>query len=435
MAERPSNGEILTYIYLFILLRYFLWSDNYFDMQFIVSTILIGLMMWIYRSVDNKEYTEETKQIIKFLAHMMFISLVFSLLCDVISIIYGIIFYFGFVNTMVIGNIIVMSAMAGLVDIFKDKISKYLSRTHIGNWLMDMMNYYYNTYIVSKKIYETIILIFKYVLVNYVWYAIKFIFNKFVSINSEFSANNNSELVKKKLNNKCNGTKDYFFNQIMQPYIVSSLTSTINSNAFSLDTSSQIDENLIIPKMSYKNNLTNQNMDMSFLEKTKIEETNDLDDLDDLDDLEEDIDLLEQTKNNVPKIEITPTPISASTTEIKPNIQTPTFKQLTTEEKKALLRKKLAEKKAARTMGSSNRNRTTQRMAQPNANVNSNANANAAEMMKNPFMGKMMETILQGDNLEKLMKTMPQNQQMPPISQSDMSKVKHFIREMNKQAE
>ena len=183
----------------------------------------------------------------------------------------------------------------------------------------------------------------------------------------------------------------------------------MNDDSFStMDDSDDIITNDL---KSYKNNPLYTNMNMNFLSNTNI--TNQ----DNLDDLDEEVDL-----TNVPEI---PKSQIDDAEKMEKEKESPQIhfepKVMTAEERKAALRRKLAEKKTARTGGRSAPQMKTQMQANQMQNQMQN-------LMNMPGMNEMMETMLKGDNLEKIMKQMPMNG-MPNV---DPEQMKFFFQTMNK---
>ena len=266
--DELSNIAAVTLLYFFIFVKFLLFSDSYYDLQFWISTFLMAILFWLNK--NSEKYTKEVKDFGKFLGHSMFISICFSLICNLFSMIYNFIFYFGFVNTIIIVNIVSMILMSGLVNLFKEQIYKKMSKSIIGSKLLSAMNYYYNTFIVSKKIYEKIGSFIKYLVINYVWVYTKKIINKFLKINSELADNSQSETVKNKFDNKCSNAKNYFIEQVIQPYFIKSFQDALENDPFSVVNLVDNDGSIQISNVPYKNNLPNKNINMSFLSNTNI---------------------------------------------------------------------------------------------------------------------------------------------------------------------
>lgn len=425
MEQELSNKTTILLVYIFIFTKYLFFSNSFFDVQFLISTMLVVLLTWM--NIVSDKLSNEAKNIGKFLGHSMFLSICFSLVCGFISIIYNIIFYFGFVNTIIIGNIVCMMLMSGLVKLFKEEILLYLTKFTIGNKILDLMNYYYNTYIISKKLYEKTLEFIGYIFKKYIWEYSKIVFRKFMKINNELCDNDQSILVKKKLDNKCSNTKNYVIEQIVQPYFIESFQNALTNNPFLL-----LNQN---NKNQYKNSLVNQNINMNFLKNNKIESQDDINDnnVDDLDvepDLSnvlkvsskqiEEAEKLDENKSEIPSLSTSSDdslmPNKDSENSNSSNMST-TPKLSTPEERKEAYRKAMARKKASRNTGSRNQNSMQQNMA---------------NIMNIPGMNKMMDTMLQGNNLEKLMKQIPPGTMGGSAPAVSVDQMKQLIGAMNK---
>ncbi|XWV25310.1 hypothetical protein QJ856_gp0460 [Tupanvirus deep ocean] len=394
MFQELSSMTTIFLMYFFIFVKNLLFSYNFFDMQFFASTLLVILLSII--NFCPERLTNETRDIGKFLGHAMFISVCFSLISGLVLMIYNVIFYFGFVNTIISLNMVFMFLMSSMVQMCKEQINDKLSKSNIGNKILNLINYYYNTYVVSKKLGNKLGDFVKLIMMNYVWVYCKIVFNKFLKINNELSENSQSQIVKTKLDNKYSDAKKYFSEEVIQPFFIKSFQSALENNPFAVINGNDKDN-----QNHYKNTLSNQNINMSFLANTKFNENDNIDDLDD------DLDM-----SNVPEV-----PKEQIEQAEKLEKEQENTKVLTAEEKRAALKKKMAEKRANR--------------GGPNRNQKSMQN-NMANLMNMPGMNEMMETMLKGDNLEKLMKQMPKDKvgmQMPTV---DAEQMKQLIRAMNK---
>jgi len=357
--------------------------------------------------------SDKLKDIGKFLGHTMFISVCFSVVSGFISLIYNIVFVYGFVNTIVAVYFLSTFLMSSIINMFARQLIESISQSNIGSKFLDLLNYYYNTYIVSKKIYERVKIFLKKIARNYVLFYCKIIMNKFIKINNELSDNQQSKLIKSKIDNKCSSTKNYIIEQIVQPYFIRSFQAALEKDVFEMPfnpnmglyTNNKIDTKIVKPiGNQYKTTLPSNNIDMNFLGNNKIID----DSMDDLDDNDTDLDnSLKVSEEQIKDAEKLDNELNRELSEKS--------KELTPEEKKNALRKKVAEKKAARTAGRGQQ-----------------AKQNMSNIMAMPGMNEMFETMLQGDNLEKIMKQMPQNNvsmQMPNI---DANQMKQIMRSINK---
>jgi len=411
MANELSNTVTIFLLYLFIFLKYVFFSEYLFDIQFFVSNLLMLLLTLMNLLADR--LSDKLKDIGKFLGHTMFISVCFSVVSGFISLIYNIVFVYGFVNTIVAVYFLSTFLMSSIINMFARQLIESISQSNIGSKFLDLLNYYYNTYIVSKKIYERVKIFLKKIARNYVLFYCKIIMNKFIKINNELSDNQQSKLIKSKIDNKCSSTKNYIIEQIVQPYFIRSFQAALEKDVFEMPfnpnmglyTNNKIDTKIVKPiGNQYKTTLPSNNIDMNFLGNNKIID----DSMDDLDDNDTDLDnSLKVSEEQIKDAEKLDNELNRELSEKS--------KELTPEEKKNALRKKVAEKKAARTAGRGQQ-----------------AKQNMSNIMAMPGMNEMFETMLQGDNLEKIMKQMPQNNvsmQMPNI---DANQMKQIMRSINK---
>lgn len=206
--------------------------------------------------------------------------------------------------------------------------------------------------------------ILKYVGKNYVWVWTVWSFWKLVDVNNCLCTNTRSQVAIKKFWERYSNSKNYIMDHIMKSYFMVPPPSMLQLDGINKNT----------------------------LLDTYIMNTSDpvIDAIDDLED--EDL-------GNVPV----------------PEVNMEEMKKEAMLNRKKELRKKLAEKKAARTTGPRMK---TQRM---NATAMSN-------MFNMPGMKEVTDMLLQGNNLEALMKQMPEEQMgmgmgMPPPDPSQMKQV------------
>ena len=401
MPQEISNISAVLLLYIFIFFKYLFYAVSYFNIQFIMATIMISLLSWI--NITHDSIPEESKQTAKFIGHTMFISVCFSLLNEMLLFVYSKIFYYGFANTIILFYMGSLIAMSKLATIFKDKITFYFSKSHLGNFILISLNYYYNTYIIAKKYNQKIIKLFKYYFNNYVWTYVGIIAKKFLKINVELSDNQEFNIVKKKFNQQCSNIKQIVIERAVQPYFIKTLQESLLRDPFDQTQNNATHLNLT----SYKNSLNNNNIDMSFLSNTNLEDNND--DLDDLDDVDlsdvpdapanQELDEDNEQEQTVPQKNVSKNPAKGSNKKIAPE-------KMTRQERRAMLRKKIKNKQMER-----------------------GGNKNAKQTMKAPGMQKMMETMLKGDNLEKIMKDFPMPNQGTGQS-LDANKMKKIIQSL-----
>ena len=396
-------------LHIFIFLKLiFLYSGTSifeFNIQFILSNLLIIILTWL--NIYEDTITEETREILKFFSHSAFISICISLVCNFIVFFYDFIFYFGFVNTLIMVNIVSMFLMSGLVQKIKSIISVFISKfDRINGFLTTVTSYCEKHNIVTNT--ATIIKENgKYFLTNYVWEFIKILFNNFLLINNELSANQQSRIVKNGLTDKYNNSLSYISDKHIKPYAIKSLQNKfMNDNPLQFLSSVKTSgEN------QYKNNVTNQNITMNFLKNTTLSNNNDLDDLD------EDIDL-----SNVPDVsEIQIAEAELLDKEINNNTKKePTIspENLATA-RKAALSKKIAEKKNARNRG--DRNKKMQQGVENLQNM--------------PGMDQLMESMMKDENFGKFMKNMQTGKINKKSGLPDVEQMKKFLQSLEKPAQ
>jgi hypothetical protein len=221
---------IFLYIYLFLKYIYIYILSNSITIQFLALSFLMIFLTFINLYYDR--LSNKMQDICKFSGHVMFISVLLSLLYYIFSLLCGIIFYFGFINTIIFLNIAGMLLVSGLVNSFKCEFIDCLSKSNVGRKILELMNYYYNTYIISKKIYEKSISLTNHIFKKYILAYTKIIFDKFKNINDYLSNNEQSRMIKNKIKEQCLITKDYFMEQILQPYLLRSFQNALEKDPF-----------------------------------------------------------------------------------------------------------------------------------------------------------------------------------------------------------
>ncbi len=401
-----AHGNTILTIYLLILIKYIWISDSYFDVQFVMSTLFMIIINWI--KINGDRLTDEIKDVGKFLGHIMFISVCFSIICGVVSFIYSILFYFGFSNTVIFFKIICVFLMSGLLPMYTKQLNEKLSKSNIGTKILQCINYYYNTYVVSKKIYERVINYGKHLLKNYVWVYCKIFFNKFMKINAELSDNKQSLIVKSKLNDKYTDAKNYINDQVIQPIVVNSVQNILNTDHFAgMNLNFSLEQS---PKQ-YKSVSSNRSMNMSSLVNKKTIDN------DNLDDLDEDVDL-----SNVPEVSEEQIEKAENLDRFLTAQQIDTPKIKTSEDNRATLKKKMAEKKAMRTLGN--------KQALKN-NISNMMNMPAMkDFLDMPGMKEMMSSLTEGNNIDKILKQAPNDKSPQSLIEGDH--IKKLLQEFSK---
>ena len=174
-----------------------------------------------------------------------------------------------------------------------------------------------------------------------------------------------------------------------------------------------------ISSNTYKNIPTSNNNDMSFLNNTTFTEDDIIDD--DLDDCLNDCldDCLDEIEKKFEKSDGADK-LSSTIPTNKPLIVTENTR--TSEETRLAYKKKLNEKTLTRT----GRNRNTQQM-------NNRNNYKQVNQPSATEINKLMETIMQGNNLETLMKEFPLDQSgQPDMNNMNPAKLKQMMNSMTK---
>jgi len=337
------------------------------------------------------------QDIMKFIGHIIFISLCISLGSWLVSLVYGSLFYFGFVNTIVGINIIGMLSMSGIMRLFSSKIYAFLSGSYIGNKLLNLFNNYYNIYVGLKR-YMVRICNYFVKWLRKLWVYTKLLFGRFRNIHGNLAGNTKSISVRNTMYSKYNTAQSYLFFKMFNPSSLNLFTNILNTDPFHPKRDTLSDQ--------YKNPKSNQGINMNFLTNTQLNETNDDDDLDDnLDDTETIIHTEQE-------------PEQEKIVEEKPVEPIELDKPLTKAEKRAALKRKIAEKRANRTGVTARNAKQMQQNMEKFSNI--------------PDMNDMMKTMMQGDNLEKIMKQVSLDKLGMSIPNMTPAQIQQLAKEMKK---
>lgn len=255
--DSKTNSVCLSYL---LLLTKYALQDSFLNFPFIASSLfmlLYSLILTTHISPDN----------LKFIAHSLFASIVIIFFCDLVALVYNILFYFGFVNTIIFVKFIIILFGSEIPDNIASKLSEYRLFRYITQKVINLcsklveMFYRYNVHI--------------YVL-NYLWNFTKYLFGKLTAIHYQLSDNSRTRLVQNKLIAKYGEMSSHVMSFATQSYV-----NTMFSN-------------------QEKN--PSSNISMSFLSNTKVEEIDD-----DLDD--------EPTETVAHVVEPTPEPVEMSKDE------------------------------------------------------------------------------------------------------------------------
>jgi hypothetical protein len=466
-----SNMITIGILYAFIALKSFFFGFDPWNFQLLSVTYLMCFVTAF--DILLTKLSPEVMDIFKFIAHFIFVTLIFSIISNIISFMYGTVFYLGFINTIAICLFI----SSGVIGLIKTQLITVLSTSNTGRMILDMVNYCYNLFLLAFNYVYGFILTGKTFLNDLTPYF-GVIFNRFYEVHTDLKDNSGSRMIKNKLDDKYSQAKSQFIQKVVQPYFFKSFTSTLNSNLFnqtptnssvkftysqeiplnnsSLNISKEQSEDfknlfkefnkvLVDTKQLDKDKIKSSSMtakqvmnslgpyedvspediNMNFLTNTAINEDDTLDD-----DLDADIDSIDIPVNNdLISQEVNTESTTESTTEVpekpvktvskvtsKPAPKTAP-KQLSAKDKKKLLRQKIAAKKNQRNGG-----------IVPGGNPSKKDMANILNM---PGMEQMVQTMMQGDNLQKLLSEIPPEKigfdQMPQIDQNQMKQIMQGI--------
>lgn len=395
-------------MYIFIFVKYLCSTSIYlFNVQLILATSLV-LSVFLFGTNDDinngnpngnsngNTNNTNTSSLGNFYSHIFFISTCLTLISDIVSTI----FYFGFVNTIGIINLLIVIYTSGIADNIVVKLYKSNMNTYTNTYTNQFINTYTNQYYPTVSTYTDIVS-------TYLWDSFKNILSTAKSINTTLSNNNQSNNIKTKLKNYVvekyiiggsldlvpNYQSSLLFEQDFQltpklsPKLIPNLSPKLIPKlsvgniplAPSLVSPFNNSQHIFADQKQYKNILTNKNINMSFLQNTNLEHEDSLDDLDEALDL-----------SNVPIVPekqiLEAENFEKEITDLKA-VPTKTPRLETAAERKAAIRKKLAEKKSARAAG------------RAGGNV---SQKDLKKILNNPAMTNMMEKMMaqNGDSAE-----------------------------------
>jgi hypothetical protein len=340
------------------------------------------------------------------------------------------------------------------------------SKIFLGDKLLQFIDHSVFLFNKIKKLAKFLFIWSQNIVINYVYPYGIIILTKLYRLHNELADNNRSGQVKNKLDNKYVGTKSYVVEKFVQPYVVKSFEDAMRNNPFDAQfneqfnnqfnnqfndlindqindqlndqlsdqlndqLSDQLNDQVEIQNAdSCQDSLSNKGINMSFLSNTTMDDS--ADSLDDDLDVEVENMPMPEPVNPTETTQTNSSTSSASQTTAQP-VKSDTIKDSVKESSKEppvridnreMLRRKLAEKTAGK--------KAMRTGVIPRGNKA--AKKNMATMMNMPGMNEMMETMFQGDNLEKIMKQIPQGglgTKMPPIDPAQMKKVMQAM--MNK---
>nr|URM62341.1 hypothetical protein [Mimivirus sp.] len=97
-------------IYLYILFKYCFMQSSMLNLKFIACSLLTIFVNVI--SIGYNKLSTETIDTMMFLCHMLFVKTLFAIISDFIILMCGILFYFGFAETILFVSLIYISIVS-----------------------------------------------------------------------------------------------------------------------------------------------------------------------------------------------------------------------------------------------------------------------------------------------------------------------------------
>ena len=348
-----------------------IFTFNYFPLvAFILSSIVI---------TNKINMDPNQKNLLIFGGHLSFIYLSATIIFRFIYSVFNIIFYFGFFTTIFVVTMVTIFLSSQIPTIANSVFMELIRYSNYYSQIVSIMNRFYNFFLIVRN-FTKLILYMSYQKIRDFISESKI---TLVDVNRNLSDNKYSELGLIELNNMKAEAMLLTNKYVFQPISQKAIEAMLNKNIF--DSMLNNPNATAMRGVNYKNSLSANRIDMD-LDKVDI----DLLEIDDLDESEKDID------NSVD----TNVPVNSS-----PQAET-------REELRKRLRQNI----------SSKRNQRTGAAAKNIRNQLSNAK------VTNPEFANSMKELTQGNNLEKLLASLPANQ----LNGADPAAMKDFLNKMLK---
>jgi hypothetical protein len=381
MLLQYSSIKNICFLYIAILLRYFCFDSGF--LQFIFGSALVTILVWL--NFCGRHISDEVKDLSKFVGHLLFLYTSITLFFDSVNFVYALIFYFGFINTLIFLAAVYSLFASNFFGVMRAKCYEKLSKYSLGRIILNLINTIYNVFLLWSNLLNRVYKLFEYIIFNVVWNNLIQLLYIFININRDLGDNKQSNNVKNEIYKQFGSAQSLISEKFIMPMLLGNFQNSLSQNDFVMPP---------LSKMQYKNNMTNSDINMSFLAKNKINNN----EVDDLDDLDEPV----ITNRSSESSESVESPKSEKTSETSDSVKTAnlttTTEQTTemkksTDDNKAALRKKLAAQKAARRGGMPTIPNNQRDLQQ-----------NMESLMEVPGMSEMMKLMLKDNNLGNLMK-------------------------------
>lgn len=268
---KDENSITLFILYYIIIIKRIILDIEIIDFQLILLNVLSLFILFV---TINNSISKYVFNICKFIIHIIFIYICFTFIYDIMKLFYSFTFYFGFIKTIIVINIFII--INGFVNLIINKIYINLSKTYLGNKILNMINDYYNVYIAPKKIGYHLCLIFK----NILYYCKQYI-NRLWKLNVELSNNEQSQNIINYLDNKYQNAKMNMIEMFIKPYFIKLMENMLNNDInyykdildnddIYMDDISNIDDDLDMDINNISNDNKNENINIVDEKKKKL---------------------------------------------------------------------------------------------------------------------------------------------------------------------
>lgn len=268
---KDDDSITLFILYYIIFIKRIILDIEIIDFQLILLNVLSLFILFI---TINNSISKYMFNICKFIIHIIFMYICFTFIYDIMKLFYSLIFYFGFIRTIIIINVFLI--VSSFINVIINKIYSNLSKSNLGNKILNMVDDYYNVYIAPRKIEYCLYRIFK----NILYYCRLYI-NRLWELNIELSNNEQSQNIINYLNNKYQNAKNTIIEMVVKPYFIKLMENMLNndinyykdildSDNIDMDDISNIDDDLDIDINNISNDHKDENINIVDEKKRKL---------------------------------------------------------------------------------------------------------------------------------------------------------------------
>ncbi|AGC01812.1 hypothetical protein H012_gp653 [Acanthamoeba polyphaga moumouvirus] len=252
-------------VYLYTVLKYYVFESDIYNLQFVVA-LLFSFSINLLSHGYNK-MSENNRDTLMFVCHFLFMKTLFAIFCNIILYFYGIIFYYGFIET-----IIFLSSIYTFITCKSCQEIKESNNFKIAQ-IQKIYSIIYKTFSKIKHFFVEKNYHNKFM--EFISYLFKNIYIHVSSINSLLYENKRSKILYTNLSNVMGEIKLRTINALVPIFMSKFMPpSFFTAPNFEDDLGFNFDND-------YKN-LLNNNMNMDFLKNSSISDFDNVEDLDEV---------------------------------------------------------------------------------------------------------------------------------------------------------